>query len=48
MQPTPRWRLILNGKSAGDQAVREAVTALREQGVRLDVRVTWEGGDAER
>ena len=48
MQPTPRWRLILNGKSAGDQDVREAVTALREQGVRLDVRVTWEGGDAER
>ena len=48
MQPTPRWRLILNGKSAGDQAVREAVTALREQVVRLDVRVTWEGGDAER
>ena len=48
MQLTPRWRLILNGKSAGDQAVREAVTALREQGVRLDVRVTWEGGDAER
>ena len=48
MQPTPRWRFILNGKSAGDQAVREAVTALREQGVRLDVRVTWEGGDAER
>ena len=48
MQPTPRWRLILNGKSAGDQAVREAVTAVREQGVRLDVRVTWEGGDAER
>ena len=48
MQPTPRWRLILNGKSAGDQAVREAVTALRDSGVRLDVRVTWEGGDAER
>ena len=48
MQPTPRWRLILNGKSAGDDAVREAVSALRGDGVRLDVRVTWEGGDAER
>ena len=48
MQPTPRWRLILNGKSAGDDAVREAVVALREAGVRLDVRVTWEAGDAER
>ena len=48
MQPTPRWRLILNGKSAGDDAVREAVSALRDSGVRLDVRVTWEDGDAER
>jgi lipid kinase YegS len=48
MQPTPRWRLILNGKSAGDEAVRAAVSALRDAGVRLDVRVTWEGGDAER
>lgn len=45
---TPRWRLILNGKSAGDEAVRDAVAALRSQGVQLDVRVTWEAGDAER
>lgn len=44
----PRWRLILNGKSAGDEALREAVAAVREDGVALDVRVTWEGGDAER
>lgn len=44
----PRWRLILNGKSAGDDAVREAVAALRDRGVAVDVRVTWEGGDAER
>jgi lipid kinase YegS len=43
-----RWRLILNGKSAGDDAVREAVAVLRERGVALDVRVTWESGDAER
>ena len=43
-----RWRLILNGKSAGDDAVREAVQALRDACVALDVRVTWEGGDAER
>lgn len=35
----PRWRLILNGKSAGDDGVREAVAALRDSGVRLDVRV---------
>lgn len=46
--PTPRWRLILNGKSAGDDAVRDAVAALRQRGAQLDVRVTWEAGDAER
>lgn len=44
----PRWRLILNGKAAGNDAVRAAVTQARERGVRLDVRVTWESGDAER
>lgn len=46
--PHPHWRLILNGKSAGDDAVREAVAAIRAQGIALDVRVTWETGDAER
>ena len=48
--PTPpkRWRLVLNGKSAGDEPLREAVTAMRNRGIALDVRVTWEGGDAER
>lgn len=45
---TPRWRLILNGKSAGNDDVREAVERWRGQGVQLEVRVTWEGGDAER
>lgn len=44
----PRWRLILNGKSAGDDALRDAVTTMRERGIALDVRVTWEAGDAER
>ncbi|MEQ4573850.1 MAG: lipid kinase YegS [Gammaproteobacteria bacterium] len=44
----PHWRLILNGKSAGDDALRAAVGHMRERGVRLDVRVTWEDGDAER
>ncbi len=43
-----RWWLILNGKSASDEAVRAAVRAQREAGVDLEVRVTWEGGDAER
>jgi len=41
-------RLILNGKSAGDQVIREAVHAVRESGHQLEVRVTWEGGDAGR
>lgn len=44
----PRWRLILNGKSAGDDALRDAVSTLRQRGIALDVRVTWEDGDAER
>lgn len=45
---TLRWRLILNGKSACDAALREAVASMRGRGVALDVRVTWERGDAER
>ena len=46
--PPPHWRLILNGKSAGDDDLRGAVQAMREAGIALDVRVTWEDGDAER
>jgi len=46
--PKPHWRLILNGKSAGDDPLRDAVLAMREKGLSVDVRVTWEGGDAER
>jgi lipid kinase YegS len=41
-------RMILNGKSAGDPALRAAVRELRDQGHGLEVRVTWEGGDAAR
>jgi lipid kinase YegS len=41
-------RMILNGKSAGDPALRAAVKEIRDVGHRLDVRVTWEGGDAAR
>lgn len=40
--------LILNGKSADNLPLREAVTALRDQGHQLHVRVTWEKGDAAR
>ena len=46
--PPPHWRLILNGKSAGDDDLRAAVQTLRETCIALDVRVTWEDGDAER
>ncbi|GAM56834.1 transcription regulator [Vibrio ishigakensis] len=41
-------RLLLNGKKAGQEDVRAAVYSLREQGVDLEVRPTWEGGDIER
>ena len=47
--PTPRHLLlVLNGKAAVDDAVRSAVAAARYAGNRVDVRVTWEAGDAER
>lgn len=41
-------RLILNGKVAARAEIRAAVELLREEGHRLDVRVTWESGDAAR
>ncbi|KAF1699409.1 lipid kinase YegS [Pseudoxanthomonas jiangsuensis] len=47
-EAAPSTWLILNGKSAGDDAVREAVGILRERGLALAVRVTWEDGDAAR
>jgi len=40
--------LILNGKGAGNEELRMAVGAMREEGVELIVRVTWEYGDAAR
>lgn len=43
-----RLRIILNGKSAGDIRVREAVTALRAEGHEIEVRPTWEAGDVQR
>ncbi|PEH55841.1 lipid kinase YegS [Yersinia kristensenii] len=44
----PQTLLILNGKEAGNQDVRNAVKNLREEGATLHVRVTWEHGDAKR
>ena len=41
-------RLILNGKAAADESIREAVGAMRSRGHRIEVRVTWEEGCARR
>ena len=44
-----RWmRLIVNGKAAADPQLRPAISEIREQGYRVEVRVTWEAGDAAR
>ena len=45
---TPKALLILHGKQALNEDVRTAVQARRELGWELAVRVTWEGGDAQR
>ena len=39
---------ILNGKGAGNEALRAAITTLRAEGAPIEVRVTWEPGDSER
>ncbi len=41
-------RIILNGKAANDARLRAAVHTLREDGVEVGVRATWEAGDATR
>ena len=41
-------RIILHGKAAGDARVRTAVQTLRQDGHAVEVRVTWEPGDAPR
>lgn len=48
MATYPESLLILNGKSAGNELLREAITELRDNGVIIHVRVTWEKGDAAR
>lgn len=40
--------LVLNGKAVADEALRQAVADLRDEGIAVDVRVTWETGDAAR
>lgn len=46
--PRRSLRLILNGKKAGRPEIRRAVDLVRKDGHLVDVRVTWEGGDARR
>ncbi len=41
-------RLILNGKKAHLPSIREAVQTVRNSGYTVEVRVTWEDGDAGR
>ena len=43
-----RVRLILNGKIAANDALKAAVGRQRKAGNRIEVRVTWEKGDARR
>ena len=43
-----RLRIILHGKSAGDARLRAAVNGARRDGHTIDVRLTWEAGDAAR
>ncbi|QDT16417.1 YegS/Rv2252/BmrU family lipid kinase [Alienimonas californiensis] len=40
--------LILNGRAAVDERLREAVGSLRNAGFQVDVRVCWEQGDPAR
>ena len=44
----PASLLILNGKSADNIPLRDVIAELRDEGVEIHVRVTWEKGDAQR
>lgn len=48
MVKTQHWRLIVNGPAADTPGLRDAVQAHRRDSRRVDVRVTWERGDATR
>jgi len=40
-------QVILNGKSGANPQVRSAINRIRDEGQPMQVRCTWEGGDAE-
>ncbi len=44
MSTFPASLLILNGKGANEPQLREAVNLLRDEGIDIHVRVTWEKG----
>lgn len=44
---TRHLALILDGRRAHDEAIRLGVTALRQDGHQVSVRVTWEGGQVD-
>ena len=47
--PTPRELvLVVHGTRAADPLLRRAITRVRARGHEVDVRVTWEAGDATR
>ncbi|MBX7074424.1 MAG: lipid kinase YegS [Pirellulales bacterium] len=41
-----RLRIVLNGRRAQDESLREAVRQIRERGHVVEVRATWEAGQA--
>ena len=45
---TRKILVILNGKVAGDDTLRTAIARQRAAGRSIEVRVTWENGDARR
>ncbi len=47
-QNSRKLLLVIHGKVAGEIELREAVETVRAEGVSVDVRVTWEAGDADR
>ncbi|GAA0493573.1 MULTISPECIES: lipid kinase YegS [Tatumella] len=48
MNSTSKAVVILNGKSAANEQLRQAVIDLRAGGYQIEVRVTWEAGDTQR
>ncbi|MEL6177963.1 MAG: lipid kinase YegS [Myxococcota bacterium] len=43
-----RSRIVLHGKQAQHEGLRRAITTLRGESHHVDVRLTWEGGDAAK